>query len=358
MKATKYLLSYLLIIHFCLPFFIPLETVFHSYRMNYNLVKDNTDYIDFILGKISHKIKAEDLENYIIILGDSVAFSGPGPSSESIGYYMKEFAQKDMGKNAPVIFNLSLPAMQIGDIYTMLLKLDKYSISTDNIIFNVIYAGFVDRQPYPPAIFWLSKDYKELAPQSFEKISPKLAANNCTEKNNLVKKLHIFIEDNLSLYKYKDLLKISLIKHFHLLNKKEPTDDSLGDSRPWYEKQGLRELLQQSEYQKGFSDQPFDMTYNNPQIYFLNKIIEHQQGQHNLVFLAGTNEELMHDEVSSPGYKDNLSLIDQYFNNQDLSYINLQGEIDSDLFIDHIHLDSVGYKNLTEILWQNFYQEM
>lgn len=345
MKALKYLLVYLLIIELSLALFIPAQVAI-GYRMDYPMVKDNLDNIDIILGKISQEVKNDP--NYIIILGDSVAFSGPGPSSQSLACDMQNLARGN-GGNVPRIYNLSLPAMQCGDIYTMLLKLDKYHISTEHIILNVVYAGFVARNPDPPAVFWLKRDLQALDPASFQKVLPNLQANNYNEKISWSAQTHRFLVEHIALFRYKDVLR-QQIKD--LAGRGGPTQDSLGDNRPWYQKEGLSKLLQQPEYQQGFATQPFDMSPVNPQIYFLDKIMEHQRGTDTLVFLAGVNAALMHDKVSDPAYQDNLAQIDKYFQGKPVQYINFQGKIDPRLFTDHVHLTGEGYRHLARILWQ------
>ncbi|KJS19441.1 MAG: hypothetical protein VR72_18490 [Clostridiaceae bacterium BRH_c20a] len=161
MRTFKYVLIYLLIIQFALYYIVPLDMVY-GYRMDYELVKNNIHNIDTILEQISKEVKNKDLKEYVIILGDSVAFSGPGDSQQSIGYYLEEINREKNGENATRFFNLSMPAMQVGDIYTMLLKLDKYGISTDNVILNITYAGFVKRDPDPPIVFWFRDNLKNM----------------------------------------------------------------------------------------------------------------------------------------------------------------------------------------------------
>lgn len=350
MKGLRYVIIYLLIIQFALGTFLPLDLVY-GYRFDYSLVKDNLSLIDTILEKIKQEIDKENLEDYIIILGDSVAFSGPGDSEHSLGFYMEQMlVERDVR-----VFNLSMPAMQLGDVYTMLLKLDKYGISTDNLIFNLTYAGFVERNPDPPAVFWLKDDLKKLDKGSYEVVAENLALNDYSQnqKKSWLTGLQNFIEEEvyprIALFKYKDFLRKGVAEKV-----KGPASDALGDDRPWYEKEGLRSLLETPEYQKGFLPQPFDMSRANPQIFFCEKILEHQQGKNNLAFLAGTNEELMQVEVEKEGYQANLHLIDQYFATKDIKYLNLQGQIPQELFSDHVHLTGEGYAQLARIIVENF----
>lgn len=345
MRTFKYLLIYLIIIQFALYYIVPLNMVF-GYRMDYDLVKDNIHNIDTVLEQISKEIKQKDLEDYIIILGDSVSFSGPGDSEQSIGYYLQKNLQEEFKERR--VFNLSMPAMQAGDIYTMLLKLDKHGISSENLIFNITYAGFVSRNPDPPSVFWLKDDLKDLDPESFFFVKDNLDANDYSKgSKNYISYLRNFLKNSVlpqvSLFQYKDFIKNALTKGNE--------SDALGDARVWSEKEGLRELLKQQEYQKGFSPVPFDMTKSNPQVYFLNKILEHQYGKNTLVFLAGTNEILMTEEVNKKGYQENLQRINDYFKDKPVEYINFQGKIDENYFSDHVHLTAEGHRWLAEILY-------
>ncbi|PKM77410.1 MAG: hypothetical protein CVU90_07265 [Firmicutes bacterium HGW-Firmicutes-15] len=353
MKSFKYVLGYLLLIQLTMPYLIPLDMVFRD-RMDYSLVKDNLYSIDVILDQIDLQIKREKLTDYIIILGDSIAYSGPGNAKQSIGFYMQQLARESSPAHPCQIFNLSLPAMQTGDIYTMLLKLDQHHISTDNVIINVNYSGFVDREPSPPSVFWLKNDLKYLDKDSFNRVLANLKANNYKDQKDLEFKVHQMVLDNVEMDRYSAFIKKALYSRLRELIGASPLDDALGDARPWFEKEGLRQILQQPEYLPGFSSKAFDMSINNPQIYFLDKIIAHQQKKHTLIFLAAANETLMRDEVMAPGYIRNLQQIDHYFQMQEVTYLNLQGKIDSNLFSDHLHLTAGGYQGLAQLLWNNF----
>ncbi len=353
MKTLKYVLGYLIIIQLALPYLIPFNLVYH-YRMDYDLVKDQLYNIDVVLDKISQQIKQEDLQNYAVILGDSIAFSGPGNSNQSIGYYMQQMTI-DASNNHPTrVYNLAMPAMQTGDIYTMLLKLDKHHISTENVIINVNYGGFVARQPGPPIVFWLKEDLKSLDQESFNQVVANLRANKYEDQFDLTAEVRDLVWNQVELFRYSAFLKKGLDNYVREVRGLSPLDDALGDARPWFEKEGLAQVLQQAEYQSGFSSKALDMSPENPQIYFLDKIIAHQRHKNTLIFMAAANQALMHDLVIAPGYVSNLGQIDQYFQAQPVQYLNLQGRIDPSLFADHLHLTASGYKELAQILWDNF----
>ncbi|MEN6326852.1 MAG: hypothetical protein ABFD18_11685, partial [Syntrophomonas sp.] len=230
-------------------------------------------------------------------------------------------------------------------------------ISTQTIIINVIYAGFIERQPAPAIVFWLKDDLRKMDYQTFQHIKPQLITNGYSEKQELNQLTRNYIETHLDLFRYRAIIKSNLNKQYQSLRYGKLTDDSIGDARPWYEKKELPGILKQPEYQQGFSSQPFDMTEHNPQIYFLNKIIDHQQGSNTLIFLAGVNDTLMKDQVIDPDYQKNLALIDNYFSGQPVQYLNCQGRINPQYFTDHIHLTSDGYRQLAKILWNSFNRE-
>jgi len=352
MKAFKYVLVYLLLIQLVLPYAVPFDLIFKD-RMDYNLVKDNLESIDVVLERISRQIQEENLQDYIIILGDSIAFSGPGNASQSIGSYMQELADQAEPDQPVRIYNLSMPAMQSGDIYTMLLKLDQHQISTRNLIVNVDYKGFVLRQPGPAIVFWLLDDLQALDPATYQHMQTNWPVSIPTQPS-IQAQVHRLIWNHVQMFRYSGFMKKGLINVMRTMIGAAPLDDALGDARPWYEKEDLVQVLQQPEYQQEFSDQVFDMSRDNPEVYFWQKIIGHQADRHTLIFLAAANERLMAAQVNTPGYIHNLQLIDSYFLAQPVRYLNMYGKINTDLFSDHMHLTAVGNRELTRILWDNF----
>lgn len=341
-------LIYMLIVQTVLPGWAKLDLVY-QYRIKYDFILNETANLDVVLEKIAAEIKREKLQDYIIILGDSVAYSGPGPSSQSLAYYMQDMARKK-GVPGLRVYNLAAPAMQAGDIYTMLLKLERLGISNDHLIINLIYAGFVQRQPDPPAVFWLQKDLEKLDPKAYRAVLPQLQANGHKKDESLTERVHSYLVSHLNIYRYRYFLRQDLTRHYYLARRIPLPSDALGDARLWTEKPDLDKLLEQQEYKKGFSAEAFDMSEKNPQIFFLNKIITRQKNKQTLVFLAGINDVLLKQQVRQPGYIKNLELIDRYFTGKDVSYMNLQGKIDASLFSDHVHLTADGYRELSGIL--------
>lgn len=331
----------------------PIGQIIYNYRLNYDLIKDRPANIEIVLKEVSSIITKEKLRDYVVILGDSVSYSGPGPFDTSIGYYLNKKAEK-AGKDFKV-FNLSIPAAQVGDFYTLLLKMDQYGISRDNIIINVVYAGFVERNPEPPPVYWLGKQLADMDPGVYGNTSS-VKDRNIKEqlltmfsirkiKNKLKDKLY----ETLPIYKYKDCLqvyakdKLSRLKG-RLVSADEPV-------QPWYTKPFLKDLLMEYQYQMGFNPAPFVMDSTNPQIYFLDKIIGLQGERNTLIYLAPINDKLVGEYLDYEKYFENIRFIDKYFAQKPVEYVNYYGKMPYDLFSDHIHYTFEGYEYLSDLLW-------
>ncbi|MDD3270103.1 MAG: hypothetical protein PHX14_12365 [Syntrophomonadaceae bacterium] len=345
-------MMYMLVLQLALPYWANLNFAY-QYRIKYDFIVNETVNLDVILEQIAAQIKREKLQDYLIVLGDSVAYSGPGPSSQSLAYYMEDIARQ-RGWPDLRVYNLAMPAMQTGDIYTMLLKLERHGISSDHLIFNLIYAGFAERNPDPSIVFWLQNDLKELDPDTYQAVLPQLESNNYKKSERLQLKVHNYIVSHLNIYRYRYLLRKDLEKRYYQACNIPLPDDSLGDAGIWTEKPGLNKMLQQQEYAKGFSAKSFDMSEKNPQILFLNKIIARQKNKQTIIFLAGINDVLLREKVRQPGYMQNLKLIDHYLAGKNVSYVNLQGRIDDSRFSDHVHLTAKGYQELSKILLDRY----
>ncbi len=352
-KTIIYFVIYFLVIQLFLPFLMPVNIIYDD-RMNYNFIKNRPTNIEAMLEQVKLIIDKENLKEYVVILGDSVAYSNPGPSNQSISYYLNEMAQKE-GAGFKV-FNLAMPAMQTGDIYTMLLKMKQYGISTDHVIINVVYAGFVNRDPDPPAVYWLQQQLKDIDLNAYRQVESNLLANSQNkEKNtniisNLKKSINLFLYEKISIFKYKDLLQLYFSEKIDQIRGKVASETE--PVQPWYTKDFLPELLKQPEYQRDSSDKEFKMDETNPQIYFLNKIIAMQKDTKTLIFLAPINNELLYYNFNKPGYQKNLKRIDAFFKDKPVDYINFNGVIDDKLFSDHIHLTPEGYHYLSILLFE------
>ncbi|WP_207642554.1 hypothetical protein [Inediibacterium massiliense] len=351
MKAFKkvfiYMILYILVLQFGIPYVIPAQAVYED-RLIYDAVKNRPTNIEGVFEQVKKIIDQENISDYVVILGDSVGFSSPGPADSSMAHYLNERA-KQSGKNFRV-FNLSMPSMQTGDIYTVLKKMDQYGISRDHVIINVIYAGFVARNPDPPAVFWLKDQLKEVDKETYDHIKPQLMANQKQEKfiQKTLKPMKNNMYEKIAIFKYKDYIQAYCKEKIKEVRGNIASNE---DVKAWTEKDFLKDLLKEPMYQREFSDAAFVMDESNPQIYFLNKIIEFQKNKDTFIFLAAMNDKLLEENVSKPGFQENMNKIDDYFKNQPIEYKNFNQTIDYNLFSDHIHLTPKGYKILSDRLW-------
>ena len=351
MKTAAYFLVYLILIQIFLPYLAPGQLIYDQ-RLDYDLVKDRPTNMEAVLEQVKLTIERENLREYAVILGDSLAYSNPGPASESISALMNEKWRSE-GVGYPV-FNLAMPAMQAGDFYVMLLDMEKHGISSDRLILNVTYAGFIGRDPEPPAVYWLTEQLKELDGAAYEKIEPalpdyaKVAPVKITDWGAVKRRLGTLLYEHVNLFKYKDLWQSYLSLRYGQWRNQAAAAPA--PTEPWFTKDFLPELLQRPEYQRDFSAAPFIMDDSNPQCYFLNRIMELQRGKDTIIFLSGINPVLMEKNLSAPGYRENLARIDAFFEDKGVIYFNAYNMIDDKLYSDHIHLTKDGYAFLTGIL--------
>ena len=357
MKTAAYFCVYLLFLQIALPYLAPAQLLYDQ-RLNYDLVKDRPTNIEAVLEQVKLTIDRENLREYVVILGDSVAYSNPGPAVESLASRLNESWRLE-GAGYPV-FNLAMPAMQTGDFYTLLLAMQRHGISSDRLILNVTYAGFIKRDPEPPAVYWLTAQLKDLDDAAYAQIEPtlpdyaRLAPVKLTDWGTVKRRGATLLYEKVNLLKYKDLWQSYLTLSYSRL-RRQPTP-APAETQPWFTKDFLPELLRQPEYQRDYDPTPFVMDESNPQCYFLDKIMALQEGKHTLVFLSGINDQLMAEELNQPGYQANLARIDAFFAERDVVYLDTYYLMDNELFSDHIHLTKAGYAQLSGILLEQITQ--
>ena len=350
-KSLVYALIFFIIIQAAIGYYVNLGMVYH-YRLDYKMFLNNKKTIEVVVEEIARTIKKRKLEDYIILIGNSVAWGTNETSDHSLGKYLNDLAAAD-SPHRQVVFNLSAPSMHAGDIYTLLLMLEKQGIPAGNLMVGLGYSAFADLSSGPRAVFWLGDYLRELDRKAFADVREQIVSQGYKYKSGWD-----YVEDKymhkalsiLPLYKYKDV-----IESYRELQ--EAGTDLLGDPRPWHEKPYPAERLESKEYLKFFDSRPFVMDEHNWGIYFMNKILEHQQGKRTLVFVAGGNSELTRKEVTHPGYQSNLKLIEQFFNRDDVIFVQMQDKISPDLFTDHVHLTKEGNQVLASILWRNWLGE-
>ncbi|QGQ94901.1 hypothetical protein EHS13_08430 [Paenibacillus psychroresistens] len=358
MKALRYAIILMILVQLFLPWAMPTNQIYHN-RIDYNITKESDEKFEPALEQIKLEIKHKHLKDYIIIIGDSVLYGSPGNSDQAVNAFMEDSARKSPTQSKLRIFNLSYPSMMAGDIYVMLLKLDELGISTDHIMINFRYASFVARDTNPPikAVFWLMRDLKSLDSSAYQHILPQMKDSHYKEPaffyGQFMDKLYHDFLPEIKLYSYKDYI-VNMLQRskLKLLGHKLPDDAiQFGDPRPWTVKETLTKYVQGDVIKKSYSDTPFNMTESNPDIYFIEKILKHQEGKETMVVMNGANQTLLKQYVEKPGYQTNLQAIDAYFQQKPVKYVNLEGKIDDSLYTDHTHFIAEGYKAMADLLW-------
>ncbi len=328
-----------------LTWYVNLDTVY-NYRINYNMFLKNQNTMEVVIDEMAKKIKKENLSDYIILIGNSVSWGTNETSQHSLGYFLNDSAGGTKEKQA--VFNLSAPSMQPGDIYTLLLMLDKKGISTSNLIIGLSYSAFNERSNGPRAVFWLGDQLKKLDPAAFSDVREQLVQSGYKdlEGRDYIEKTAIHkLMSLLPIYRYKDPV------YFYWKQQKAGTD-LLGNPKPWNEKKINQTWIKSYEYLNFFNPAPFDMTEANWGVYFMNRIFQHQENKKTLVFIAGANSELSKNEINVQGYQDNWETLRDYFAQLGGIYVPLKGIISADKFTDHTHLTKEGNQELAQILWR------
>jgi hypothetical protein len=346
-KTIIFVLLYLVFLQLLIPTFINLAPIY-NYRIEYDLIKNRPENIHIALQQIAKIVKDQKLQDYIVIVGDSAAYSSPGTPEQSIGYYLEKYYQEENNKTR--VFNISLPSNQVGDIYTLLLMLDEYGISREHIIVNIIYTGFVVRNPYPSPVFWFYDELRKRDKVAYVDTLDMLVKNNKVKESVSYFDFETIKKDiyrHIAILNYKDVIKAFIINRFGDV-KNSIIDE---DGQTWHEKEFLVEMLKDPMQYRIFWDEDFDMSSDNFQVYFLNRIVELQNGKHTLFYLAPFNKELMDLVEATPNYDENIALIDDYFTSNGLQYLDLTHQIPYELYSDHIHLIPEGYQLVSKKLW-------
>ena len=268
-KVIVYFMFYMILVQVFLPHLVD-SSVIYDYRIDYDLIKNKHENIGIALEQIGRVINEEELDDYIVLVGDSVMYSSPGTQEQSIGYYMEKILQEDE-RNIGV-FNLSIPSNQMGDIYAIMLMMDEYEISRDNVVINLLYQGFVGRNPYPAPVFWFTDVLEE---KDFEAYSHCYDLEVMNEKissdggKKIVDELKNSIFKKMSIMKYKDVMKAIFVKKFNGISQ-----TLANEGASWDTKDFLVGMLGEPTMYRIFSTKEFDMTEKNYQIYFLEKNYE------------------------------------------------------------------------------------
>ncbi|MEW9699196.1 hypothetical protein [Paenibacillus sp. SI8] len=347
-KTVIFVLIYVSIIQFSFPALFTTDVFYHN-RIDYSRAKDNHQDFLITLDAVHRDIESKHLTQYLILLGDSVMYGSPGNSNQNVNAYMAS------SYGLP-IYNLSFPGSQIGDLYTMLLLMDKLGISSDHLMFNIRYSSFVKRNYWQPVLSWFQDDLRELDPEAYrhmlslpdvEEHAGPSTFYTSTKKNLNKHVLPFFVP-----YLYKDYWDKWAVQLALKLVKKPPPDDTLegGDPRPWTEKEDAYGRIDDPNVKAAFDLKPFNLTESNPDIFFLHKIMLHQQGKKTTAVMTGTNHTLMQKYVEDPAFIANAQALDAFMRNSSLTYINLEKQIPDSLFTDYLHLTPEGYRQLADKL--------
>ncbi|NEW06285.1 hypothetical protein GK047_09700 [Paenibacillus sp. SYP-B3998] len=347
-KTLIYVFIYFVIIQLAFPTLFSTDVFYHN-RMDYARAKDNHHDFQITLEAIRKDIESKHLKQYLIILGDSVMYGSPGNSNQNVNAYMNASSKLP-------IYNLSFPGSQIGDLYTMLLKMDELGISSDHLIFNIRYSSFIKRNYWQPVLAWFKRDLQQLDPVAYQHMLslPDVEKDDATTTfyTKTKRSLNEHVLPKFVPYLYKDYWDKYMIQLALKALQKPPLDDTLegGDPRPWMEKYDVFNRINDPNVLAAFNPKPFNLTDTNPDVFFLKKMMAHQQGKETLVVLTGTNHTLVKSLIEDPGYIANSQAIDRFMEKSTFTYVNLEEQIPDALFTDHLHLTPEGYQQLAEKL--------
>jgi len=328
----------------------PLALV-HHYRVPYEIVKDDLRNIDLAMATVQNFIQRQAIDDYVIILGDSVGYSGPGGPEQAVSRYLADIAASAGG---PAVFNFSLPGAQIGDIYVLMLKLQEHGLNPDWLIINLLYAGFVARVPDPPPVFWLRDELARLDQAADLVTAPAYPPEERTQ--TAAERVETTIiewgQRYIPALAYRDYLRAALLGPAMTYAQAEGSTPV-----PWYEKPWLDSYLRQPEYLRGYDPAPMVMDDGNPNVFFLKRIAaQAAPDTHVLFFNSPVNPALLADLQRTDGYQANLRAIDQLMlelhrSYARVDYVNYTRAIADPLFVDHLHLTPEGYAQLAAMLW-------
>ncbi|RIX51538.1 hypothetical protein D3P08_16665 [Paenibacillus nanensis] len=330
-------------------YYVNLNTVY-KHRLNYNMFLEDQSMIEVVIEEIAKTIKRDKLTDYAILIGNSVAWGTNESSEHSLGRYLSDQAAASETEPLQAVFNLSAPSIMAGDAYTLLLMLEDHGIKTDNVFIGLSYSAFVEPKPGPRQVFWLGDFLREQDPEAFADVLPHLQQNQyeyVTGWDRFEENMIDTLFRSIPVVKYKEVIPA-------YLEQKKAGTDLLGDPRPWNQKQFAESWLTDPQYLSFFDPAPFDMSESNWGVYFMNKIIEHQEGKRLLVFVSGGNGELSKKEVTNPGYIENMAKIEDYFTSKKVPHLMMQDLIQPDHFTDHVHLTKEGNEELAGFIWQTW----
>ncbi len=349
--AIAFALLFFIAFQVAVNFYVNLDTVY-KHRLNYNLFLKDQEMIEVVVEEMAATIKKKKLNDYIILIGNSVAWGTNESSEHSMGRYLTDISTSSDQEPVQAVFNLSAPSIMAGDAYTLLLMLEEHGIKTDKVMIGLSYSAFSKPNPGPRQVFWLGHQLRKLDPKSFADVLPHLEQNGFKYKTgwkNVEDNIIHATLDQIPMVKYKEVIPASW-------ELKKAGTDLLGDPRAWHEKGFAESFLTDPSYLGFFNPEPFIMDESNWGVYFINRIVEHQEGKRTLFFVSGGNSELSKKEVTNPGYIANLEKASQFLasKGKGTQYLILQDRIDPNLFTDHVHLTKEGNEQLARFVWESW----
>ena len=323
---------------------IPVDLIYNK-RLNYDVFKDNVYAIETTVKAIKAEIHRENIKEYILFIGDSVGYGTPCPPEKTMSSFMNELAFQE---NSNIrVFNLCIPSSMFGDFYSVILLLNKYNISTENLILSFSYWEISAKTPS----YWLRHYLKDLDKRSYNDMVLSGHIKQESAISNFKSEIYHLINTNISIIGYSGFINNKI---------KTVTNNALNQSNPvlqvWSQKPKLTRTLNLPENRWYYSDKEFNLSNSSPQIYFINKIAEIQKGKNTIVFMNAMNKELLSEATAKEGFNNNIKAINKFFADKGLNYIDYNDKVDYSFFSDHVHLLPEGYKFMAQDLWERINQ--
>ncbi|HEY3365711.1 MAG TPA: hypothetical protein VGK74_11700 [Symbiobacteriaceae bacterium] len=337
-RTVAFMLLFLVLLQVSLDRLIPAQWVFH-YRVDYETIKNDMGTgLDRAMDRIAREIQANPAVDYIVLLGDSVAYSGPGGAEQSIAYYLEQWSQ---AQGHPLkVYTLAQPGMMLGDVYTELLMLKEHRIPLNRVVIDTIYTDYRVHPANDPWFGWLGDDLRRLDPTVWAEAGGKAVG----AKSWMV----AFRQDLLgwmALWRDRDILRARIYQALRLSASAE-----IKDVRPWTEKAWLKNAAEEPAMQLFVDPRPVDLSAQAESVGMWQRILGQLDGAKTLVFFSPVNPELLGEWLGNPGYQQNLKRIDGFFAGTGVDYVNWATAMPSASFTDHVHLVPEGYRDLAAML--------
>lgn len=346
-RTILFIILFYVISQLFFSFVFPTSYVYND-RLNYDVFKDNVYTIEPAVKAIKATIDREKLQNYIILIGDSVCYGTPCPPDKTMSSYMNDIARRE--KSNIRVFNVGIPSTMFGDFYTVIKLLNSYDISTQNLILNFSCWEINAKTP----TYWFRHYLKELDGESYKKMLEMGYIKEKSTWQNIKSQIYHIANKNVAMIGYSGFVTNKIKTEANTLLGQPVTE-----LKVWSQKrQKLDKALNLPENRWYYTDKKYNLEENSPQIYFLNKIAEVQKGKNTLYFLNAMNEGLLPEATAKEGFQNNMAAIRKTFSNRGLNFIDYNKKVDNKYFSDHVHLLPEGYKFMAEDLWRRIIKEI